>query len=271
MVKRIVAFFCFFPLLGMVGCVGQSAYEKKVEEATSISKDLAEAQHRNTALVRENEGLRADISGLRAKVDELETAEKRLEQTMASGEQTPYQFVAELEREKGRLREELAKIQRTQDERVRTSSRIYESFLEIMKDEIAQGELRISELRGTIRLELLEEALFDGTKTDISPQGISLLRKVAALLKDRKDIDVSVESGYEITSLGLDTPARQLTSWRGPVLRTISIARLILQNGVSSENLKANTRGEFGRAAKTEIITDSGNANGIAILIALKE
>ncbi len=271
MVKRISALFCLLSLLGMVGCVGQSAYEKKAEEATSVSKDLAEVQRRNTALVRDNEGLQADIAALRAKVDELETARKRLEQTMVSGEQTPYQFVAELEREKGRLREDLAKILRTQDDRVRTSSRIYESFLELMKDEIAQGQIRISELRGTIRLEFLEEAIFDGTKTDVSPQGNSLLRKVAGLLKDRKDVDVSVESGYEIPPNALDSSSRQQTPWRVPVLRTLSVARLIQQSGVASATLRANARGEFGHATNNQIMTDSSIANGIDILITVKE
>lgn len=271
MVKRIVALFCLLPLLGMVGCVGQSAYEKKVEEATSVSRDLAEVQHRNTALVRDNEWLRADIAGLRAKVDELETARKRLEQTMVSGGQSPYQFVAELEREKGRLREDLAKIQRTQDDRVRTSSRIYESFLEVMKDEIAQGQIRISELRGTIKLDFLEEAIFEGTKTDVTPQGNSLLRKVAVLLKDRKDVDVSVESGYEIPPKALDSSSRLQTPWRVPVLRTLSVARLIQQSGVTSAALRANTRGEFVSATQTEIMTDSSTTNGIDILITVKE
>jgi chemotaxis protein MotB len=271
MVKRIIALFCLLPLLGMVGCVGQSAYEKKAEEATSISRDLAEAQHRNSALVRDNESLRADIAGLRVKVDELETARKRLEQTMVSGDQTPYQFVAELEREKGRLREDLAKILRTQDDRVRTSSRTYESFLEIMKDEIAQGQIRISELRGTIRLEFLEEAIFDGTKTDVSPRGITLLRKVAGLMKDRKDIDVSVDSGYEIPLNALDASARQQTPWRVPLLRSLSVARLIQQSGVASATLRANTRGEFGQATNTQMMTDSSTTNGIDILITVKE
>jgi chemotaxis protein MotB len=271
MVKRIVALILFLPLVGMVGCVGQSAYEKKADEATSLSKDLAEAQRRNSILVRDNEGLRADVSGLRAKIDDLETSKKRLEQTMVTGDQTPYQFVAELEREKGRLREDLAKALRSQDDRVRTSSRIYESFLEIMKDEIAQGQIHISELRGTIRLEFLEETIFDGARTDLSPRGIALLQKTAGLLKDRKDIDVSVESGYQIPASALDSSAVQQTSWQVPVLRSIAVARLILQNGVASATLRTNTRGEFERLTKTDMIAGSGITNGIGILIAVKE
>lgn len=267
MAKGITALFCLLPLLGLVGCVGQSAYEKKSVEATSFSRNLAEEKQKNADLVHVNEGLRADISGLRAKVDELESAKNRLEQTIGSGEQNPYQFVAELEREKYRLREDLAKIMRTQDDRVRTCSSIYESFLERMKEEIAQGQLRVSELRGTIRLEFRDKEIFDGTRMTLTPQGTSLIRKVSDLLKDTNDIEVSVETYYEIPS----TSDNQLTSWQAPVQRTVSIARLLLQSGVKSTILGTNTRGTFSTATKNEMMTRSGKAAGIEISIAVKE
>jgi len=267
MAKGITALFCLFSLLGLVGCVGQSAYEKKSVEATSFSRNLAEEMQKNADLVRENEGLRADISGLRAKIDELETARKRLEQTFVSGEQAPYQFVAELEREKFRLREDLTKIMRTQDERVRTCSRIYESFLERMKEDIAKGQIRVSELRGLIKLEFRDEDIFDGSKVTLSPEGTSLIRKVSELLKDKKDIDVSVESYYEIPS----TSDKQLTPWQVPVLRTVSIARVLLQSGVKATILGTNTRGKFDTATKNEMVTGSHTAAGFEISIAVKE
>ncbi len=271
MVKRIAVLFFSVPLLGIFGCVGQSAYEKKAIEATSLAKDLTEMQRRNSDLVRDNEALRADINGLRAKVDELETTRKRLEQTISSGEQIPYQFVAELEREKGRLREDLAKLLRTQDDRVRTCSRIYELFLERLKNEIASGQVRLTELRGTIRLELLEEAFFDGTKTELSAQGVSLLRKVTELLLENKDVDASVESMYEIPASHLDDSGNQLTTWRNPLLRSLSVARSMLKVGINSAALSTITRGQFVLESTPGIVTDTANTNGIAILIFVKE
>lgn len=269
--KRITVFFCCFSILGIVGCVGQSSYEKKAVEATSLSRDLAEMQRRNSDLVRDNEVLRADISGLRAKVDELETTRKRLEQTISSGEQAPYQFVAELEREKRRLREDLAKLLRTQDDRVRTCSRIYELFLEGMKNDIASGQVRLTELRGTIRLELLEEAFFDGTRTELSPQGLSLLRKVAELLLDNKEVEATVESLYEIPATHLDDPGKQLTTWRIPLLRSLSVARYMLKVGIDSATLSTMARGQFEFESNPGVVTDKTNAIGIAILISVKE
>lgn len=271
MVKTIVFLFCVLPLVGIVGCVRQSAYEKKSIEATGLSKDLTEMQRQNNEIIRDNEALRADISGLRAKIDELETTRNRLEQSISSGEQTPYQFVAELEREKGRLREDLAKLLRTQDDRVRTSSRTYELFLERMKNEIASGQMRLTELRGTIRLEWLEESLFDDTKTELSPHGFSLLRKVAELLAENNNVDVTVESLYEIPSTHQDPSGNLLNSWRIPLLRSLSAARYLQQMGIGSAALSIVTRGQYKLESSNGALSDKVRANAITILIFVKE
>jgi len=122
-------------------------------------------------------------------------------------------------------------------------------------------------LRGTIRLEFRDEVIFDGTKVTLTPQGTSLIRKISDLLKDKNDIDVSVETYYEIPS----TADKQLTPWQVPVLRTVYIARLLLQSGVKSTILGTNTRGKFGAATNNDMTTGSGKVAGIEISIAVKE
>jgi chemotaxis protein MotB len=271
MVKRLAVFFRCVLLLALSGCVSQGNYDKKVEEVAGLSRDLVEMQRRNTDLVRENEGLQADIVGLRAKIDELEAARKSLEQTALTGAGTHYQLVAELEREKGRLREDLAKLLRVQDERVRSASRTYESFLERMKDEIAAGQVRITELRGTVTLAILDEALFDSTKTDLSARGTSLLRKIAEILKDVTDRDVSVEAFYSISGTRSDISSRPQTPWRVPTLRSLAVARFFRQSGIDSAVLSAVTSGEFDLAADTGITADRGKLQSIHVSIAVKE
>ena len=271
MVKRVVVFFFFLHLFGIVGCVGQGAYEKKSEAVSGLSKDLAEMQRRNTDLVRENEELRADISGLRLQMEELEAAKKRLEQSVSSGDQSPYQFVMELEKEQCRLREELAKLLRTSNDRVRNVSRIYESFLERMKDEIAGGRIRISELRGTVTIAIQDNALFDGAGTELSPRGHALLLKFADLLRDVKDVNVTVESLYGLSAADPDSSARQQAPWDVPAQRTVVVASFIQQRGVVSETLSAVTRGEFVRADKSGPVIDSDMFHRIEISIAEKE
>lgn len=248
MVNMVPIFFCLFFMLGVSGCVGQGTYEKKVEETTALSRDLAEMQRRNTVLVRDNEGLRADITGLRAKVGELDETRKTLEQTIAALGDSPYQRVAELEREKGRLREDLAKLLRAQDEQVRAVSRIYESVLERMKDEIALGRVRISEYRGTVTVTFLSKILFEANGVQLSANGTVLLRKITDLLKDIRKAEVAVEAYYDIPVSVSILSSQQAPPWRVPAQRTIAVARQLRQGSVAATSLDAVTRGEFGLA-----------------------
>jgi chemotaxis protein MotB len=271
MVKRVVVFFFFLHLFGIIGCAGQGTYEKKAEAVSGLSKDLAEMQRRNTDLVRENEELRADISGLRLQMEELDAAKKRLEQSVSSADQSPYQFVMELEKEQCRLREELAKLLRTSNDRVRNVSRIYESFLERMKDEIAEGRIRISELRGTVTIAIQDNALFDGNRMELSRRGHTLLLKFADLLRDVKGVNVTVESLYGLSEAGTDSSVRQQTPWEVPAQRTVVVASFIQQRGVVSETLSAVTRGEFVRTDTSGRVIDRDMFHRIEISIAEKE
>jgi len=271
MVQRVVVFFFFLHLFGIVGCAGQGTYEKKSGDVSGLSKDLAEMQKRNTDLVRENEELRADISGLRLKMEELEAAKKRLEQSLSSGDHSPYQFVMELEKEQNRLREELTKLLRSNNDKIRNVSRIYESFLERMKDEIAEGRVRISELRGTVTIAIHDKALFDGDRTELSSRGHALLLKFADLLRDVKDVDVTVESLYGLSSPYPDSSARQQTPWDVPAQRTVVVASFIQQRDVVSETLSAATRGKFVRTDTSGPVIDSDMFHRIEISITDKE
>lgn len=248
MVNMVPIFFCLLFLAGLSGCVGQGTYEKKVEEMTALSRDLADMQRRNTVLVRENESLRADISGLRTKVGELDETRINLEQTIAALGESPFQRVAELEREKVRLREDLAKLLRAQDEQVRAVSLMYEGILERMKDEIAQGQVRISEYRGTVTVTFLNKVLFEGNGAQLSSGGIVLLRKITDFLKDIRRAEVAVVAFYDMPLTVPTISAQQASAWRVPAQRTAAVARQLRQGGVEASLLDAVTRGEFGLA-----------------------
>ena len=268
MVQRVVVIFFFLHLFGIFGCAGQGIYEKKSEEVSGLSKDLTEMQKRNTDLVRENEKLRADVSGLTLRMEELEAAKKRLEQSVSSSDHSPYQFVMELEKEQNRLREELAKLLRSSNDKVRNVSRIYESFLERMKDEIAEGRVRISELRGTVTVAIQDKALFDGDRTELSPRGSALLQKFAGLLRDVKDVNVTVESLYEVTTPYPESSARQQAPWDVPAHRTVVVASFIQQSDVVCETA---TRGKFVRTDPSGPVIDNDMFHRIEISITDKE
>lgn len=234
-------------LLSQSGCVGQSTYEKKVEETSCLTRDLNELQLRTTELARQNEGMRTEQTRLQARVAELEAGNRNLEQMLAARTEPSYGLVAELEREKARLNDDLARMLSAQEGKVRDVSRIYETLLEGMKDEIASGNLTVSELRGRVTVAVRNEALFSGAQDEITPAGVPLLRKLAVKLKGLGESEFGIAIPFEIPDK-LPATAKSANPAAIPASRAMAIARLFREEGIEPETMVAMARGEFAPA-----------------------
>jgi len=137
---------------------------------------------------------------------------------------------------------------------VRDVSRIYESLLERMKDEIAGGKMTVSELRGRVTIVVLQVALFHGETGDLGPGGASLLLKLADILKQPRDSEVSVAVPFHIPSASSAGAGGPGNPGDISAARAIAVARFFRQNGMEPEKLAAVARGDF------ELSADSGLA-----------
>jgi chemotaxis protein MotB len=254
-------------LLGQFGCVGKSAYQKKVEETSCLTRELTELQLRNTELARETEGILTEQSRLRARVAELEAGNRSLEQMLNAKTEPSYGMVAELEREKARLTDDLARLLSAREGKVRDVSRIYETLLEGMKDEIASGRVTVSELRGRVTIAVRDEALFNGDKDEINPTGIPLLRKIAANLKGVGENEVGIALPFVIPENVPVTAPRNGNPAVLPAARAVAIARFFRQEGIGPENLIAMARGEFAPVRDADRPTTLGKASRVEITV----
>lgn len=245
-------------LLSQAGCVGQSTYAKKVEETSCLTRELTELQLRATELARQNEGMRTEQTRLQSRVAELEAGNRNLEQMLAARTEPSYGIVAELEREKARLNDDIARMLNAQEGKVRDVSRIYETLLEAMKDEIASGSLTVSELRGRVTVAVRDDALFSGARDEVNPTGLPLLRKLAVRLKGLGEGEFGIAIPFEIPEKVPAATAKSANPAAVPAARAMAIARLFRQEGIEPETLVAMARGEFAPA---------GDAAGPATLV----
>jgi chemotaxis protein MotB len=270
MLRRFPTFIFSVCFLSLFGCVGQNTYQKKVEETSDLTKDLAEVRKKNMDLTRENEKIRAETVELGRKIGELEAGKKDLQDLQAEKQDTPTRKIAEQGREIERLREDLASLQRGREGKVRDVSILYESLLERMKDEVAHGRVSISELRGTVTVTVPEEILFDEGSDQVKPDGVNVVRKVADLLKGARDRDVRIEATFDISSEA-ETAGNRRLSWEPAAARTVTLAELFRRNGVEPAAINVVVNGGF------RTVADSGDAVGraktrnVAIIIVSKE
>ena len=85
--------------------------------------------------------------------------------------------MSELKVENKNLTDDIAELQKAKEEKVKEVSGTYEQLLANMKNEIAQGQVTISELKGKLTVNMEAAILFNLGRADVKPEGLGILDK----------------------------------------------------------------------------------------------
>jgi chemotaxis protein MotB len=138
-------------------------------------------------------------------------------------------LVAEKETEEREKREKLDEISRT-----------YEGLLEGMKEEVAKGRVTISQLRGKLTVNLLDEILFDSGSAAIKPEGRDVLKRLGGVLAEVGDKAVVIEGHTDNVPISGELAKRFPTNWELSTARATSVVRYLEEEaGILPERLSA--------------------------------
>jgi chemotaxis protein MotB len=265
------------------GClVAESKYLQKESELNNLTQEHATLQKRHDALTAEYNILKeniATLTGVRNKLDEtvakLTNDKKELEKDLSSSKGESQQRISELrqkitalEAENGRLKEEIAGLQKAKEE-VQKASQTYEQLLDKMKSEISQGQVTISELKGKLTVNLVDAILFDSGKAEVKEDGLAVLQKVVDILKTVKDKAIRIEGHTDNVPIPPRGPlaSKYPTNWELSAARAINVTRFLQKQGLDPALLVAAAYGEFKPVAPND--TDEGRAKNRRIEIVL--
>ena len=272
--------------LALNGClVGEGKYLKKVEEAENLDKGLTALQQQYKSLGSENEGLKAtverlniELAGLAKEKERLVTDNIELDKVLKAKSDTLSkniselrQSVADLESENAGLREEIASLQKAKVEEVQKTSKTYEELLEKMKNEISQGQVTISELKGKLTVNMVDAILFDSGKAEVKPEGLVVLQKVIDILKNIKDKAIRIEGHTDNVQIVGALTKKYPTNWELSAARAVNVTRYLQQQGVDPLNLGAVAYGEFKPVAGNDTSEGKAKNRRIEIILVPKE
>jgi len=241
-------------MLSLNGClVAESTYLKKVEEAETLAKNLGELQQKhdkltsdNAALKAQYEKLKAEAAGLEKDKKALTTDKKQLEDLLKAKSDTLSQNISELrqkisdlEKENGRLKEDIVVLQKVKEEKVKEVSSTYEQLLSNMKNEIAQGQVTISELKGKLTVNMEAAILFDSGKADVKPEGLAILGKMIGTLKGVTDKAIRIEGHTDNVQISGGLTRVFATNWELSAARAINVTKFLQQQGLDPAFLSA--------------------------------
>ncbi len=232
----------FWPCIAMMvvlasyGCmVAESTYTKKVEETESLNRQIGALEQVNKEMKEENQGLKANVDELTNQVAEQK------------------QRVADLEMIK--------------EQKVQEVSSEYNSMIDKMKAEIAQGQVTITDLKGKLTVNMVEAVLFDSGKAEVKKEGLAVLQKVIDVLREAKDRVIRVEGHTDNVQIAGGLTRVYPTNWELSAVRAINVTRFLQAQGIDPAKLSAVACGEYKPVADNE--TKEGRAKNRRIEIVL--
>jgi chemotaxis protein MotB len=144
----------------------------------------------------------------------------------------------------------------------------YDKLEEKMKDEIAKGDISLSQDGGKLRVGLVDKILFDSGEAQISKRGESVLGRVGAVLATIDDKQIQVSGHTDKTPISGKLVAQFPTNWELSTARATNVVRFLSEKaGVPADRLVASGYGEHHPVASNK--TPAGRARNRRIEILL--
>ncbi len=201
-----------------------------------------------------NKSIQTDVETLEEARDDLIFKVKILEQEKTEIAQELEAKITDISQEK---EEEIAKLKGTYDELVTD-----------MKQEIEQGQIKITQLADRLSVSLVDKILFPSGNANITPEGIEVLERVGKVLKNTKDKIIRVEGHTDNIPIHSRLKEKYPTNWELSTARATNVVRFLQENiGIDSQRLHAVGMSEYHPVASNE--TKTGRSQNRRIEIAL--
>jgi len=271
------------------GCVSKATYQKQVDKSSRLTASLKDVGSRNQQLTKRlaaiekdndtlnrrltdvlnaNSGLQKDLLQAHSEGDRLQTVLSAHDKATAKSLGELHENISQLSQQKTDLTQQLETERIARAARIAHLKNTYNELVKQMDDEIKQGEVTITDLKGKLTVNMVERILFDSGKAEIKPQGLKVLRKVGEILKKVKDKAVRVTGYTDNVPISAKLRATFPSNWELSALRAINVVHFLQdQIGIPGERLSACGYGPYQPVASNA--TAAGRAQNRRIQIEL--
>jgi chemotaxis protein MotB len=250
---------------------------KKTTELTDTGAFVAETRSKTTPWVLFSLALLAGAGAAvllwtRMESARLDASAARRELVAAERERTEMaQRLERAEAEKAELvalRNELTGQVKARDEELAKLQGTYQELEAKMKEEIAKGDVRLSQAGGRIKVDLVDKILFDVGDASITERGAEVLSRVGEVLVNVEDRKIQVSGHTDNLPISERLRDRYPTNWELAAARASNVVRFLEEKAkVSGRRLAAAAYGPWEPIASNQ--TASGRARNRRIEIVL--
>lgn len=242
----------FLLLSSLGGCVKRSTHEAALAEARTQRQELREdLEARLDACREEMVAVAAQRDSIRSTLQATEERRARAASRFEEASQEVHRLEAILN-ERGaeyrRLQQRLDQLRAIERE-VRQRNQIYEDVIQRFRSLIDSDRLSVSIDRGRMVIQLSQDVLFNSGSATLSSEGRRTLTEVATVLAELQDRRFQVEGHTDTVPIATE---RFRSNWELSTARALSVVRLLLDHGVSPDNLSAAGYGEHQPVASND-------------------
>lgn len=202
-------------------------------------KALEDAERDGSLRAQEAANLRARVNDLEDMLDDLRQTSEEFEAAVEEKEQERAAMVA------------------TQD-----------ALLGELEQEISDGHVQVRRLRNMLRLDMVDEILFDSGEATIKPAGEEILTRVGTVLKRAEERQVIVQGHTDNVQILGRLAERFPTNWELSAARAVNVARF-LQEAVGMDPSRLGAAGFSQYRPRADNETEEGRQMNRRIEIVL--
>ena len=125
-------------------------------------------------------------------------------------------------------------------EEAKRTVQIQQQLIASLKQEIATGQVKITQLFSRTTIHLKDNILFDSGEASIKPSGVAVLKKIGKTLKTIRDKRIQVEGHTDSRPLRWEYREKYPTNWELSAARAAIIVRYLIDDvGIDAARLSA--------------------------------
>jgi chemotaxis protein MotB len=179
--------------------------------------------------------------------------------------------LAALETEKAEVitaRDALAKSVEAKSSELAELKGTYDKLQEKMKEEIAHGDIQLTQSGGKLRVGLVDKILFHSGEAGISKRGEGVLGRVGAVLAGIEDRQIVVSGHTDTTPISDKLKTQFPTNWELSTARATNVVRFLAERAsVPAGRLVASGYGEYEPIASNKSPAGRARNRRIEILL----
>lgn len=248
------------------GCVTSGTHAEVVAERDGLVVAKRELEEQVRLLRIANKSLDEHVARLVDEREDLLETREQLSSHLATTRDKQKALASTLRSREEELAVTAAALV-SQSRKVEELQGTYEGLVKDLEEEVATGQVRISQLRDGLQVGVAQEILFPSGSARLSEQGIAVLKTVATRFAE-SSYSIAVEGHTDNLPITGTLLKRYPSNWELAGARAASVVRLFAEGGVDGARLTAVSRGATRPVADNR--TPEGRARNRRIEIRLR-